>query len=182
MQRSVRRKNISRHPPGRFTSRRRSAYNALSPLKARCTVRFSNMLSRTWPSWNRTSTTTSLTLTARGRTAQESRAVIRCAARGRWFPSRASGGRVHRDPRNGLPQAQQKAQKSGKYLPNTVFQLPWRARTQQFAQDQAQVECADMDQLPLQNVFVSAQMATPHAARLVAVRETALDQLAAPPP
>src|ERR1039457_3626465 len=32
---------------------------------------------------------------ARGRTAQESRAVIRCAARGRWFPSRASGGRVH---------------------------------------------------------------------------------------
>src|ERR1035441_9493830 len=120
-------------------------------------------------------------LAARGRTAQDSRAVIRCAARGRWFPSRASGGRVHRDPRNGLPQAQQKAQKSGKHLPNTVFQLPWRARTQQFAQDQAQVERADMDQLPLQNVFVSAQMATPHAARLVAVRETALDQLAAPP-
>src|ERR1039458_2065661 len=122
-----------------------------------------------------------ITLTARGRTAQESRAAIRCAARGRWFPSRASGGRVHRDPRNGLPQAQQEAQKSGKHLPNTVFQLPWRARTQQFAQDQAQVERADMDQLPLQNVFVSAQMATPHAARLVAVRETALDQLAAPP-
>ena len=119
-------------------------------------------------------------IAARGRTAQESRAVIRCAARGRWFPSRASRGRVHRDPRNGLPQAQQKAQKSGKHLPNTVFQFPWRARTQQFAQDQAQVECADMDQLPLQNVFVSAQMATPHAARLVAVRETALDQLPAP--
>jgi hypothetical protein len=32
-----------------------------------------------------------------------------------------------------------------------------------------------MDQLPLQNVFVSAQMATPHPARLVAVREAALD-------
>src|ERR1035441_10472959 len=50
-----------------------------------------------------------LFLTARGRTTQKSRAVIRCAARGRWFPSRASGERVHRDPRNGLPQVQQKA-------------------------------------------------------------------------
>jgi hypothetical protein len=38
-----------------------------------------------------------------------------------------------------------------------------------------------VDQLPLQNVFVSAQMTAPHPARLVAVRETALDELAAPP-
>jgi hypothetical protein len=38
-----------------------------------------------------------------------------------------------------------------------------------------------MNQLPLQNIFASAQMAAPHAARLVAVREAALDQLAAPP-
>src|ERR1035441_4880365 len=33
-----------------------------------------------------------LFLTARGRTTQKSRAVIRCAARGRWFPPRASSG------------------------------------------------------------------------------------------
>jgi hypothetical protein len=38
-----------------------------------------------------------------------------------------------------------------------------------------------VDQLPLQNVFVSAQMATPHRARLVAVREAALHEFAAPP-
>jgi hypothetical protein len=38
-----------------------------------------------------------------------------------------------------------------------------------------------MNQLPLQNVFLSAQMATPHPARLVAVREAAFHQLAAPP-
>jgi len=34
-------------------------------------------------------------LTGRGRTTEKSRAVIRCAARGRWFPPR--------DPRDGLP-------------------------------------------------------------------------------
>src|ERR1019366_8393696 len=120
-------------------------------------------------------------LAARGRTTEKSRAVIRCPARPRWFPPRASSRRAQRDPRNDLPQAQQKAQKSGKHLPSTVFQLARRARAQPFAQDQAQIERAHVDQLPLQNVFVSAQMATPHPARLVAVREAALDELAAPP-
>jgi hypothetical protein len=38
-----------------------------------------------------------------------------------------------------------------------------------------------VNQLPLQNVFLSAQMATPQRARLVAVREAALDQFAASP-
>jgi hypothetical protein len=38
-----------------------------------------------------------------------------------------------------------------------------------------------VNELSLQNVFPSAQMAAPHAARLVAVGEAALDQLAAPP-
>ena len=63
----------------------------------------------------------------------------------------------------------------------TISQFSWRARTQQLAQDQAQVERAHMNQLPLQNVFASAQMATSHPTGLVAVREAALDQLAAPP-
>src|ERR1019366_2865387 len=84
-------------------------------------------------------------LTARGRTTEKSRAVIRCAARPRWFPPRASSRRAQRDPRNGLPQAQQKAQKSGKHLPSTVFQLARRARTQQLAQDQAEIERAHMN-------------------------------------
>src|ERR1019366_8031078 len=85
-------------------------------------------------------------LAARGRTSKKSRAVIRCAARPRWFPPRASSRRAQRDPRNGLPQAQQKAQKSGKHLPSTVFQLARRARAQPFAQDQAQIERAHMNQ------------------------------------
>src|ERR1035437_4263159 len=49
-------------------------------------------------------------LTGRGRTTEKSRAVIRCAARGRWFPPRASTGRAQRDRRAGLPKAQQTAQ------------------------------------------------------------------------
>ena len=37
-----------------------------------------------------------------------------------------------------------------------------------------QIERAHVDQLPFPNVFLSAQMAAPHRARLVAVREAAL--------
>ncbi len=42
-----------------------------------------------------------------------------------------------------------------------LSQLSRRSRAQQLAQDQAQVEGADMDQLPLQDVLLSAQVATP---------------------
>ena len=62
-----------------------------------------------------------------------------------------------------------------------VSQLSRRACTQQLAQNQAQVEGADMNQLPLQDVVPSAQVAAPQAAGLVTVREAALDELAAPP-
>src|SRR6266446_8899300 len=114
------------------------------------------------------------TLAARGRSTEKSRVVIRCC-KATTVPSVGQQRRVQPDRRNCLPQAQQKAQKLGKYLSSSVLPLPRRARTQQFAQDQAQIERAYMDQLPLQNVFVSAQMATPHPSRLVAVREAALD-------
>lgn len=54
-----------------------------------------------------------------------------------------------------------------------VLQLPWRARARQLAHDQAQVEGADMSQLPLEDILASAQVAAPHSARLVAVGEAA---------
>jgi hypothetical protein len=38
-----------------------------------------------------------------------------------------------------------------------------------------------VDQLPLQNVLVAAQMRAPHAAGFVAVGKAAFHQLAAPP-
>jgi len=53
-------------------------------------------------------------LAARGRTTQESRSVSRCAARVTMVPSSDQQREGATGPRNGLPQAQQKAQKSGK--------------------------------------------------------------------
>ena len=54
-----------------------------------------------------------------------------------------------------------------------VLPLPWRARAHQLAQDQAQVEGSHVDQLPLQNVIVSAQVGAPHPAGVIAMRKAA---------
>ena len=51
------------------------------------------------------------------------------------------------------------------------FHSLWRARAHQLAQDQAQVEGSHVDQLPLQNVIVAAQVGAPHATRVVTVRK-----------
>jgi hypothetical protein len=61
--------------------------------------------------------------------------------------------------------------------PVRFFQLARRTRSQQLAQNQTQVERSYVDQLPFQNVLPPPQMAAPHTARLVAVREAAFDQL-----
>jgi hypothetical protein len=61
-----------------------------------------------------------------------------------------------------------------------VFQLPWCASAQDYAQDQTQDKCSHMDQLPLEDVLSSAQMAAPQADRFVAVGEAALHQFTAP--
>ena len=61
-----------------------------------------------------------------------------------------------------------------------VSQLTRRARSQQLAHHEAQVEGADMDQLTLQYVPVPAQMCAPHAAGFVAMCETAFDELTSP--
>jgi hypothetical protein len=62
----------------------------------------------------------------------------------------------------------------------SVVQFPWRSSAHQLAQDQAQVEGSDVDQLPLQYVLAPAQVTAPQTAGLVAVGEAALDQFAAP--
>ena len=61
-----------------------------------------------------------------------------------------------------------------------VVQLPRRAGAEQLAEDQAQIESSHVDQLPLEDVVVLAQMRAPHAAGVVAVREAAFYELAAP--
>ena len=109
-------------------------------------------------------------LAARGRTAERLRGVSWGVASPRWIPLRFSGGQKRSDAQNRLPRAQQKAQELQKQLPRPVLQLPRRTRSQHLSQNQAQVEPAHVDQLPLQNIFVSAQMAAPQPARFVTMR------------
>src|SRR5271156_4421366 len=78
--------------------------------------------------------------------------------------------------REGEPQEEAQNQPCSAVLP-----LSRCARAEHLAQNQAQVERAHMHQLPLQNVLPSPQVAAPHAARFIAMREAAFHQLAAPP-
>jgi hypothetical protein len=64
---------------------------------------------------------------------------------------------------------------------SAVSPLPRRARAHQLEQDKAQVEGSHVDQLPLQNVLVSAQVGVPHATRVVEMRKATFHELAAPP-
>src|SRR5438309_2169359 len=59
-----------------------------------------------------------------------------------------------------------------------VSQLPRSACADQRTENQAEIECADVNQLPLEDVLVSAQMSSPHSSGIVTMREAPLDQLA----
>ena len=61
------------------------------------------------------------------------------------------------------------AQEEQKQRLSEVVPLPRRARAEQLAEDQAEIETGDMNQLPLEDVVVLAQMCAPHAAGLVTV-------------
>ena len=61
-----------------------------------------------------------------------------------------------------------------------VVPLPRGACAQQAAEDQAQIESCNVDQLTLEDIVMLAQMRAPHAAGVVAVREAAFHQFAAP--
>src|ERR1022692_2153351 len=92
-------------------------------------------------------------LTARGRTTENARAVTRCAAPERWCHPQASQAIESPDEGTARHPAGQRAQESRNDLPSAIFQLARRTRSQQLAQNQAQVERSYMDQLPLQNVL-----------------------------
>jgi hypothetical protein len=67
--------------------------------------------------------------------------------------------------------------KSTKMRDAAISQLSGCSGTQQGAHDQAQIECANMNQEPLENILASPQMYSSHSARIVTVREVPLDQL-----
>jgi hypothetical protein len=73
-------------------------------------------------------------------------------------------------------QAQQEQQEQSA----PVVPLSRSSGAQQLAKDQAQIESCNMNQLPLEDVRVLAQVRTPHASGVVAMREAAFDQLSAP--
>lgn len=56
-----RQKSILCHLLNRFENKKNSEYKPLWPAKARCTVRFSSTLEKTWPSWSRILTMTNWT-------------------------------------------------------------------------------------------------------------------------
>ncbi len=61
-----------------------------------------------------------------------------------------------------------------------IAQPPECSGSDGLAEDEAQVEGPDVDEQPLEYVFVFAQVGSPHGAGIVAVGEAALDNFAAP--
>src|ERR1039458_815813 len=112
-------------------------------------------------------------LTARGVSSVcAARPAAGSTARTRAAFCMAHGDAAPAEPISMLP-AREQAINEQKKQATTIFPLPRRARTQQLAQDQAQVEGSHVDQLPLQNVLVSAQMGASHTTCLVAVGKAA---------
>ena len=62
-----------------------------------------------------------------------------------------------------------------------VVPLPRSACAQQAAEDQAQIESCNVDQLTFEDIVMCAQMRAPHSAGVVTVREAAFHQLATSP-
>src|ERR1700676_5559471 len=60
-----------------------------------------------------------------------------------------------------------------------VDPLPRSARAQQAAEDQAQIEPCNVDQLTLEDVVMFPQMSAPHTSGVVAVRKATFHQFAA---
>jgi hypothetical protein len=54
---------------------------------------------------------------------------------------------------------------------NPTAKLPRRAGAQSLPEDQTEVERADVNQLPLQDIFAAPQIDSPHGSGFVAVRE-----------
>ena len=70
------------------------------------------------------------------------------------------------------------AEQEEKQRSTLVVPFARSASAQHAAENEAQVESSHMDQLPLEDVLVPAQMSSPHSSGIVTMREAPLDQLA----
>ena len=78
-------------------------------------------------------------------------------------------------PRAGI-QAQERQEEGS----TAVLPLPRHTGAQEFAEDQAQIEPGDVNQLPFEYILVLAKVRAPHAPGVAIVCETAFDELPAP--
>ena len=78
----------------------------------------------------------------------------------------------------GLPEACKEVLEHKNKPGKAVLQLSRRTGTDQSAEDQAQIERADVNQLAFENILVTAQMSSPHGSGFVTMSEAPLDQLA----
>src|SRR5476649_1869369 len=89
----------------------------------------------------------------------------------------ARGNRRAGRPIQVLQAANQALQHKNKQY-TAVFQLPGCPRTDQRTENQAEVECADVNQLPLEYILVASQMSPPHCSGIVTMREAPFNQFA----
>src|ERR1035437_6140999 len=79
------------------------------------------------------------------------------------------------------PKPRSRAAIKARESPREPLQAAGRALAQQLPHHQRQIESAQVNQHPLENIFSPPQVHTPHAARFVSVREATFQQLSAPP-
>src|ERR1700730_656181 len=85
------------------------------------------------------------------------------------------------DHRESASRSAQKHEQCSQNARHAALQTTWRADSEDPADQQPEIEGAGMNQQPLEDVRMTAQMRAAHASRVVEVRERALDPLTASP-
>src|ERR1700739_2704516 len=101
---------------------------------------------------------------------QQRRREADCAQWRNWAPAREPA----------APTVRKQAQERQKQHSTAVVPLPRCTSAQQLAENQTEIEPGHMNQLPLEDVGMFAQMRAPHAARVVAMGKATFHQFAAP--
>ena len=97
-------------------------------------------------------------------TVDSERIWLICAVRGPGWPY-------------ACPDATERDDQGGERRRRVALEAPRRAHARQLAQEQPEVEAADVNEQPLENVGVSPQMHAAHPARLVEMRVGAFQSL-----
>lgn len=83
--------------------------------------------------------------------------------------------------RHRVPARPHQRQKGGVHGDKPPLQPAWRANADQLSHEEAEIEATGVDQQPLQDVGVAAEVHAAHAAGVVDMSEGAFEELATPP-